>query len=270
VKLLSRRTVWASALCTGVAALPLLGVGALVAFDDGAPLAPDVKPVARAARAPSVLLRGGSGREEWAVSREGHPAAVMCDWTPDGLILGVDTKRTSAGDEVHAVLARTKRAIPVGAGLRFRARLDARPPENGSYRSAGLLVTADQAPSRALDALRPAVRIEVVGVPPGNAARLSGSVLDDLPRSRSLFEDGWPARREGRAIEKVTLAIEVRRDSLVLFEDGREVGRAPRGFSGEVFVVLYATSHANYPARPVVFEEVVVEPIEAGRPGGSA
>lgn len=200
----------------------------------------------------------------WAAWRQGTPAAAEAAFTATGLRLSLATLGSRPG-QVHGVGA-VSSALEVGAGLSVRARLDWQAPANACYRAGGLCVVPAalvDAGDLTLDAARPAAWLEVVGVPPGRTARRFAAVRTG-PHPSPVFTDGWPIDRAGRALERVTLEVVVRPGGVSFAADGEELGHAALDLGPRVRVLLYQTSHANYPARPVVFEEVAVGPALRG------
>ncbi len=228
---------------------------------------------------PTLLIGGGVG------ATEPHDALLADDfsslsqerWEPirihdarrdhieanDGwLCLGLDTGGTDdATVKLRGVRSRrTFEVKPEGPPLTVEVTLDWNGQTNGSYLTAGLaLLPADEddPPQAASEALA----FEFVGVPPGRNARPS------LWRRRAsglrpLYTEGWPqprrADRVGRKVERVKLTLEVGFARVRLLEDGRARYQGPGGLGGRLRLLLFVTSHSNYPERAVRFDDLRV------------
>lgn len=262
VVLFSKRQVVISFACTCGLAAACLGIVLLLLGDDeprgrGRPADDGMSiPVMTEQVVLDDVFQGDLAArwEPWrAVS--GRPGEAR--QTPQGLLLSLETER-SPSSAVFTLGVRSQARFEVRPGLRVRASLDWRPPANASYRAAGILLAATPGPIEP-DTLRPAVWLEVSGVPPGDRARFYGAVRLGL-HERPIATDGWPELQRGRVVERVTLEMAVEGASLVLRADGEELARCPTPPLGDaVWVALYTRSHANYPARPVVFERLTVD-----------
>lgn len=267
----SRRLVALSAFVTALlAALPLAAVVTL-GEEQPAParpaphVAPETTSPPRHATPSAVAAPATAGSLEWRPWSFGSPAAATAvvgsagEWT-----LAVDARGSDAAF-VHGVALVDDAGLDLERGVRARVRLEWRPPENGCYRGAGLLLTSAR-PSSAgeagarFDELRPAVWLGVEGVPPGRTARLDGGARLG-PLVDTLFSDGWPADRAGRVIDEVHLELEAGPAGCALRADGLEVARGLALPGERVWVVLYTTSHGNYGPRPVTFHDLRVEPL---------
>ncbi len=108
------------------------------------------------------------------------------------------------------------------------------------------------------------LKFEYIGVPPGRNAR---GLLAKKERGqlRLLETEGWPDKqRTGRPIglQRVRIVFDI--DSLQLFENGNllyEVRALNLHFS-RAYLYLQMSSHSNYPAREVFFDNIVVKEAE--------
>lgn len=195
----------------------------------------------------------------WTPFACGAPTAVTLAPGAPGLSLAVDTRR-AAGHPRHGVGV-VSAPLEVGVALRVRALLDWRPPANACYREAGLLVVPEgKVPTGPFDptSLWPAACLEVVGVPPGERARRLATVRTG-PHPRAVFTDGWPASRAGRVVGRTALEVVVDERGASFSADGQTLGRGAVTLGPRVRLLLFTTSNENYPPRPVVFEEVLIE-----------
>ena len=137
--------------------------------------------------------------------------------------------------------------------------IDWGPPPNGSYLAASVILSPNAVASDPT-ATRDWFSVGYVGVPPGHNARLlvtasAGGVV------RTLYADGWPDRnRQGRSIERAEIDIAWRGTSLQIRENGRLVHTAAAAeiLFSSAHVYLQLSSHSNYPARAVHFENLRV------------
>ncbi len=247
--------------------LPAVGVTALVAVGvgvSGAVLLPtDDAPPPRAARGTvtTVAAVGSPAGPTWTAWRAGGRASA--EPTDRGWRLALDTRGAPA-DEVRAVGVAAG-PLRLGEGLLLRGELEWFASGNASYWTAGLLLSS-RAPEGGLASLdvEPAVRLELVGVPPGRTARRYGALRVGA-RTIPLATDGWP-ERPGRALERATLELELTASWVTLRADGEQLARVPRPIglaAGDVWALAYATSHANYAERAVRFQDLVLSPLAA-------
>ena len=160
-------------------------------------------------------------------------------------------------DTVKHVGVASRCALPVGSDARLRVRVDWGPPANGSYLAAAILISPHSTtgdPQATDDWLS----IGYVGVPPGHNARLlvaarAGGI------TRTLFTEGWPDRdRQGRPVARAEIEVAWRGPSLEIRENGRLVlaAAAAEAPFKAAHVYLQLSSHSNYPARAVYFEDL--------------
>ena len=137
--------------------------------------------------------------------------------------------------------------------------LDWNDQSNGSYLSAGLLLSPHATDARLTDE-QDWLQVVYVGVPPGKKARLeiTGRFLGSR---KSLFSEGWPTRnRLGRRIGLQNLELYISETGLELKENGESVFRSEQVLSfKEMYVYLFLTSHSNYGPREVYFDNVEVK-----------
>jgi hypothetical protein len=208
----------------------------------------------------------------WAVTAAGDFNERTVDVTNDRrLRLRVDTMGTR-DDTVKFLGVRTREAFTVGEGLCVAATLDWNDQANGSYLSAAVILAGAETlenPLRDQDWLA----AEYVGVPPGTHARLQ-LVSSASGRRRTLEDEGWPrTQREGRKIGRVRVVLFVApRTSTRLWENG-ELHHRSTGSTLSVerlFLHLQISSHSNYRAREVHFDDVEVGNADAAACGRKA
>jgi hypothetical protein len=139
------------------------------------------------------------------------------------------------------------------------ADLDWNEQANGCYLSAAVILAPEvssEIPLAGTDWLK----IEYLGVPPGQNGRLALAVKDG-GRERFLFTEGWPQEnRAGRklSVQKIELTlrsgvIEFRENGKLLYESKTPVLNFASGW-----LYLQMSSHSNYPAREVFFDNLHV------------
>ena len=215
----------------------------------------------------SPSLQGG----RWFVTAAGDFKERTVDVTGDHrLRLRADTTGTR-DDTVKFLGVRTREAFAVGEGLCVAATLDWNDQANGSYLSAALILAGEATLENPLldgDWLA----AEYVGVPPGRNARLELR-SSSSGRRRTLEDEGWPhAQRAGRKIGRVRVVLFVAPASTRLWENGelRHQSAGPSLSVERVFVHLQLSSHSNYPAREVYFDDVEVTSTDAEECGRAA
>lgn len=174
------------------------------------------------------------------------------------LQLRADTRGTR-DDTVKFLGVRSVRKIPLGEDTRISAELDWNDQTNGSYLSAGLILSplaTSGSPLSGPDWLR----VEYIGVPPGQNARMVISIKAN-GRERTLYTEGWPdTNRAGRKVGLQQLTIITRGRAFQVWENGQLMYDAKTQLlSFEVaYVYLQLSSHSNYPAREIYFDNVQV------------
>jgi hypothetical protein len=175
--------------------------------------------------------------------------------------LGVRADTRGTGDETVKVLGvRSVPSIALDREVKISVDLDWNAQSNGSYLSAGVVLSphaTSQSPFKASDWLK----VEYVGVPPGRNARMVVSVRR-AGQERTLFTEGWPERgREGRPIGLQRLAIVCRDGAVEIWENDtlRYSSKEKLAAFDAAYLYLQMSSHSNYPARTVYFDNVRVE-----------
>ncbi len=208
----------------------------------------------------SPSLQGRS----WAVTAAGDFNERIVDVTGDHrLRLRVDTIGTR-DDTVKFLGVRTREAFAVDEGLCVAATLDWNDQANGSYLSAALILAGAETLENPLSG-EDWLAAEYVGVPPGTNARLQ-LISSSSGRRRTLEDEGWPhAQRQGRKIGKVRVVLFVSPGSTRLWESGelRHHSTGPSLSAKRVFLHLQISSHSNYRAREVTFDDVEVSNADA-------
>lgn len=214
---------------------------------------------------PAVLLEerfDALDPARWEVVRV-HDAKTDKVATDGGrLVLAANTLGTDdATVKLRGVRTKAAFAAAPGRGLRVGLVLDWNGQANGCYLTAGVALVPEGAGPDPR-ALPDALAFELVGVPPGKNVRPS-LWRRQAGGLRPLFTDGWPQPRPedrvGRPPRRARWALEVEGERVRLREDDRVVHEGPGGLAGPVHVVVFLTSHSNYPERTVLVDDVRVE-----------
>jgi hypothetical protein len=163
-------------------------------------------------------------------------------------------------DSVNFIGARNTHLIDLSKAKRISVNLDWNKQTNGSYLSAALILSpheTKQNPLKTPDWLK----IEYVGVPPGQNARMIISLMV-RGRARTLYTEGWPdTNRNGRkiALQKIAVVIldqsffQVWENVQLIYDS--KLDELP--FRG-AYLYLQLSSHSNYSARSVYFDNIRV------------
>ena len=103
------------------------------------------------------------------------------------------------------------------------------------------------------------LKFEYVGVPPGRNARCVIATKSD-EKVKYLYTEGWPEQRTGRHIAYQRIKIILDNKSLKIIENGKEIYCSPsHGLEfTSAYLYLQMSSHSNYPAREIYFDNVVI------------
>ena len=179
------------------------------------------------------------------------------------LALRADT-RGSSDETVKFLGVRSVPSLDLDREVRISVDLDWNSQTNGSYLSAAIVLSpsaTSQSPFNASDWLK----VEYVGVPPGRNARMVIG-LKQGGHERTLENEGWPGRgREGRRIGLQHLVIVCRRGALQVWENETLMYESKERVIGfdSAYLYLQMSSHSNYPARTVYFDNVRVEDLNS-------
>lgn len=181
-----------------------------------------------------------------------------------GLRLMADTIGTD-DKTVKFIGIRSKDVFDLSDGFEVSVELDWNNQANGSYMSAGFYLSPTATGGNPMDEAD-WIRVEYVGVPPGENARMTISANEEN-RVRWLYTEGWPLKnKKGRPITVQNLTLMILDGELVVMENGQEVFRTapvPIRFE-EGFIYLQMSSHSNYPAREIYFDNVKVKRGDSG------
>lgn len=164
--------------------------------------------------------------------------------------------RGTRDDTVKFLGMRSARTGRIFAGGRFGARLDWNGQANGSYLS-GALILSPRATSENPLTGPDWFKVEYIGVPPGENARLLVACRSG-GRERFLFTEGWPVeRREGRRIGLQDIEVKpldgggvrVLENDRLIFET-----REPVLAFQSAYLYVQLSTHSNYPPRTLHFD----------------
>ncbi|MGJ0484672.1 MAG: hypothetical protein ACR65R_09070 [Methylomicrobium sp.] len=175
------------------------------------------------------------------------------------LRISVDTRGTR-DETVKFVGVRSGHPLLVTNGTHLSANLDWNNQTNGSYLSAAVILSprkTNQNPLKTPEWLK----IEYVGVPPGQNARMSIS-LTGQGRERILYTEGWPeANRSGRKIAQQKITFEILDQSLFrILENDQLVyeSKLDKIPFRRAYLYLQVSSHSNYANRSIYFDNIQV------------
>jgi hypothetical protein len=202
----------------------------------------------------------------WAVTAEGDfrdRVVDVLDVKKRGpgdfrLRLRADTRGT--WDETVKVLGvRSIGKIRLDVPTRISGELDWNKQANGSYLSAALILAPTAASTNPLTGAD-WVKVEYVGVPPGQNARLVVAIKV-AGRERTVYAEGWPdTNRAGRNIALQQVMITIRDGGYQVWENGQLVydSEGTALSFAAAYLYLQLSSHSNYPAREIYFDNIRV------------
>lgn len=143
-------------------------------------------------------------------------------------------------------------------GMELSFDLDWNNQSNGCYLTASLYLcptATNGSPRNEKDWLK----FEYVGVPPGRNARCVIAAKRD-ENVKYLHTEGWPEQKSGRHIAYQRIKIILDNKSLKVIENGTEIYCTPsHGLEfSSAYLYLQMSSHSNYPAREIYFDNLVV------------
>jgi hypothetical protein len=210
----------------------------------------------------------------WATTGAGdyrHRSADVVDAAKRGsgdwrLRLRLDTRGTR-NETVKFVGVKSARPIRLLGTTRISAELDWNDQANGSYLAAAVVLSPHASTENPLmDA--DWLKVEYVGVPPGQTARMVVGFKRE-GREGILFNEGWPAvNRGGRKIGLQVITLVIANGSVQVWENSRLVytTSAPVLSFDSAYVYLQLSSHSNYPPREIYFDNVRVESLTVPHP----
>ena len=188
--------------------------------------------------------------KEWAVDVVEGNKEDHC------LRLKTDTLGTR-DDTVKFIGVRSKEKFDISSTT-ISFDLDWNNQDNGSYLTAGLYISPEKSKENP-EELENWLNIQYVGVLPGKNARCE-VLAKTNGKLKVLYWEGWPEKKEGRQISyqriKVIIdegALKVIENNIIIFET-----KSYRLSFRQVYLYFQMSSHSNYPAREVFFDNIAV------------
>ena len=168
--------------------------------------------------------------------------------------LSLDTRGAAPHPLTVAALA-TQRPVPFA---RLSWTLDWQGVQNTSYLKTGVYLSPHRTDGDPA-ALPDWIRIEYVGVPPGDRWRYAIGERRDGGVVRFLDQAGWPAARGGRALAPVDAQWTLRDGTLQYAEATGVRSDVPAPPWPQIYVYVAASGHSNYPLRAVALRALHLE-----------
>lgn len=174
------------------------------------------------------------------------------------LRLGANTLGTDP-KTVKFLGVRSREPLQLQIPFRVSWVLDWNDQSNGSYLSAGLLLSPHATQTRPTSE-SDWLQVSYVGVPPGKNARLEMNGRFSGSRN-TFYSEGWPTvNRIGREIGLQSMDLLIAESGLELIENGKPVFQSRQILPfQEMYVYLFLTSHSNYEFREIYFDNIVVK-----------
>jgi hypothetical protein len=197
---------------------------------------------------------------DWVRVSSGDFNEQVVDIVDGRLRIRADTMGTD-DSTVKYLGVRTATGIAFDGEAEVRVDLDWNDQTNGSYLTSGMILSPHATEGNPLDS-PDWLRIEYVGVPPGINGRIA---LTSAVAGRvvPLYTEGWPQQnRAGRRIGLQRLRLHVTGRQFELFENLDSVFQSqPDAIPFDsVYLYLQISSHSNYRAREVFFDNVQILP----------
>lgn len=206
----------------------------------------------------------------WQPTQQGDVQAALAEVKDGRLRLRLATMGTR-DDTVKYLGVRTKQALDFSRGIEIAYDLDWNNQANGCYLTAGISLCPTATDGNPL-AERDWVKVDYIGVPPGRNARLLVAVKRG-DREQHLYTEGWPAeQRTGRKIGLQHMRLILYPDRLEVWENEKVLLNTPFRDADTIahpltwsqgYLYLQMSSHSNYRAREILFDNVKVSPAPA-------
>jgi hypothetical protein len=205
--------------------------------------------------------------ERWEITRKGDFKTSIIDIFEVGsgvkkdyrLRLRADTMNTRDDSiKYHGVRCRYQMDLTIPK--RISVDLDWNNQTNGCYLTAAIYICPTITTGNPQDEEN-WLRFEYIGVPPGGNARcaISTKINNSI---RHLYTEGWPKNRQGRFISYQKIDFFLNDKGFEIFENGKNLyGIKSHGFNfSSGYLYLQMSSHSNYPARDIYFDNITVQP----------
>ncbi|HEY3415883.1 MAG TPA: hypothetical protein VGM23_03270, partial [Armatimonadota bacterium] len=209
-----------------------------------------------------VMTRKNDSRESLIdiVPERGEEKRLRLRASPVGVV-----DRISSFHGIRSV----KPVVKLGPCASVSFDLDWNNQINGCFMTAGIYICPTATEGTPEDE-RDWVKIEYIGVPPGQNARLEVANKNH-GNVHSLFTDGWPGiQRTGRKIGLVHTRVVLTTEEIALYEEDKllfqQSFKTPQGYpipikwtDNSAYLYIQQTSNNVYPAREVFFDNIKVQ-----------
>jgi hypothetical protein len=210
---------------------------------------------------------GGLDASRWQRTLDGD----IWDWSVDvvdagrpgapdfRLRLRADT-RGARDDTVKHLGVRSARPVSLGDGSWISVQVHWGEQANASYLTAAVVLSPHATLGNPLQTPE-WLQVAYVGVPPGRNARMIAA-FRTRGRERTVFTEGWPdVNRGGRRIGVQEVSVRVRGASFEVWEGRQRIWASRPGeiSFGAGYLYLQMSSHSNYPARSVSFDDIRID-----------
>lgn len=203
--------------------------------------------------------------QTWQITREGDFKESIIDVYDIDPTENVDYRLRlqantidTSDDTVKFHGVRSIQKFDFNNGLNISFDLDWNNQSNGCYLTASIYLCptiTNANPRNENDWLK----IEYIGVPPGQNARIAiANKIDG--RIRWLYTEGWPEERSGRKIANQHINIIFDNKTFRIIENNEEIYTAPSynlAFTSS-YIYLQMSSHSNYPIREIYFDNIAI------------
>ncbi|KAF5410453.1 MAG: hypothetical protein C5S47_06755 [Candidatus Methanogasteraceae archaeon] len=203
--------------------------------------------------------------QTWQITREGdfeESTVDVYDVDPGEdvnyrLRLRANTIGTS-DDTVKFHGVRSIQKVDFSEGVTISFDLDWNNQSNGCYLTGSIYLCPTATSENPRDE-KDWLKFEYVGVPPGkNARSVIATRIDE--RTTWLYTEDWPEDRNGKKITDQHIQIALDDKTFKIMEEGAEIYASPSHdltFTS-AHIYLQMSSHSNYPAREIYFDNVAV------------
>lgn len=196
--------------------------------------------------------------KRWTVTAEADFQEKIVDVVAQRLRMRADTIGTN-DETVKYLGVRSVPLFTIGRNARISADVDWNAQANGSYLTAGIVLSPHKTAGNPLKTSG-WFKVEYNGVPPGQNGRMLIATMTPTGE-RWLFTEGWPdTNRTGRQLAVQSVTISVKNRSVQVMENGTLLydSRGPVLTFDNAYVYLQMSSHSNYRARELYFDNVQV------------
>lgn len=203
----------------------------------------------------------------WVLTRDGDFRKATVGVVDERLRLQAGTIGTRDDTVKHLGVRTAEAVVDLCESVEIAADIDWNGQANGCYLRASLFLCPTRTDATA-SSERDWLKFEYVGVPPGKNGRalLASRKAGQL---RHLFTEGWPQeQRKGRMIGRQKVVLRLDATSIEAIENGQSLcGLKPHGLKfRKAYLYIQMSSHSNYPAREVFFDNVTIRALARPAP----